>query len=80
MMDKDIFIRDLLMLYGDGDDIDAVDLQDLMLKHGLLVARPLTAEEAQQEWARQWDCGEGDPWNFYSDELKAILGREGFPS
>lgn len=74
-MDKDGFLRDLLIEYTGHDhgDIEGGWLQDLLVTHGFAVERPITEAECAEAWAQSWGYQPGDLYIAYTDEMKALL-------
>ena len=70
------FLKDLLEGYANGDwqDIDGGDMHAWLERHGLTYERPITEEEAQEEWAQEWDMKPGDLHSFMHPEIKALIG------
>ena len=54
-------------------DIDGYDMHEEMLRYGLLYDRPITEEEANQEWAKEWGIRPGGINAFKTDEFQAFL-------
>ena len=74
-MNKDVFLHELLVEYyaSEYGDIFGERLQDLLIKHGLVVERPITAMECKSEWAQEHGLKPGDVTAFQSQELKEFL-------
>ena len=75
MMDKDAFLRELLLNYYEHEclEIGGEDVHDLLLKHGFTVERPATAEECESDWAQDYGLNPGDVTAFQTQELKEFL-------
>lgn len=56
-------------------DIDGGSLYEALVRHGLCVERAITAEEAKEDWALDYDLREGDEGCFDSPELSALRQR-----
>jgi len=66
----------LLNAYLDGDctDMDGGDIQNLAVKAGLAVSRPVTQEDIDgSENMQEWDLEPGDTWFFLTPELLALM-------
>lgn len=76
-MNINAFVVELIETYRDHHcgDIDGATVQDLLLKHGLCVERPITKEEAEEEWAEAFDIEEGDTAVVDSEEFAALKRR-----
>ena len=76
-MNKDGFLRDLLNDYIEGDynDVDGGTLHELLLKHGFTVERPITAAEAEEDWAREYCLHAGDVNSMRTPEMIALLEK-----
>jgi hypothetical protein len=72
-MNINAFVVELVAMYRAHDcmDIDGADFQELFVKHGLGIERPITAEEAGQVWY-EWDAEEGDLCVMDSEEFAAL--------
>lgn len=72
------FLGDLLRTYSSGGhmDLDGCDVQDLLDKHKLTTPQPLTAEQAEEEWAQEYDMQEGDIGHIYTPLMKEILRND----
>ena len=68
----------ILRLYWDNDccDLAGEDLQDLAVKCGLAIERPITEEELKEDSrAYEYGCEPGDTWVFPTDETTQLLKR-----
>ena len=77
-MDIRGFVRELFDLTADGLDIDGSDFEEAARKHGLIEQRALTAEQIADDagpW-HEYECKQGDPWNFRSPALIALLDKD----
>jgi hypothetical protein len=54
------FAGEIVRRSRDGLDIDGGELQELLIKHGLMVEAPATAEDCAMEWAQEWGICPGD--------------------
>lgn len=77
MFDPKAFIEEVLAV----EMIDGGDVQALAVTHGLLVSRPLTAEQIAEDgpW-HEWGCKEGDGWLFPTDAYKAWIAQQTEPA
>ena len=70
-MDVGAFAKTLLQYAFDGEDITGADIQQLGIKHGLLVEVPYGPDKhGEHEFAEH-----GDLWHVYSPEFEAFLRK-----
>lgn len=62
------FLGDLLQSYREGDhmDLDGCDVQDLLVKHGLMYETKATEADCEEEWCMDWGCEPGDTLYKYT--------------
>ena len=70
-----LFIGDLLDDYSEGSwqDIDGSFVQELLVKHGMVVEATLTEEDCDMEWAQNFDGEPGDTYNKWTPDTDAII-------
>ena len=56
-------------------DVDGCDLQEMLAKHGIIIKRPATEADCQEEWAQEWGIEVGDPIFVDSPEFIEVKAR-----
>ena len=83
MKEPDIngFLAALLRDYRERDwmDIDGGDLHEMLVSHGLYYERPITEEEAKEDWACEYGIEPGEVGIFPHDDIKALLDGDAAP-
>lgn len=72
------FVARFLRLYWDEDcgDVDGGSVQDMVVKCGLAIERPITAEDLKEDSRPvEYGCEIGDTWIFATEETTALLNR-----
>lgn len=72
------FTARLMRLYWEHDccDIDGGDLQEMAIKAGIAVERPVTQDDLERsDIMMQWGMKPGDPWVLASPELMALMEK-----
>ena len=72
------FTARLMRLYWQNDccDIDGEDIQEIVVKSGLAIERPVTAEDiANSDHMQEWGVEPGDTWVFPSPLLLDLLAE-----
>lgn len=74
-MSAETLAGSLLKVFLDGDllGLDCFDLQDLLVKHGLLYEAPATEEDCETEWAEDVGLKPGDTIYKPTDLGRACL-------
>jgi hypothetical protein len=72
-MDIAAFAKTLIGYAFEGSGADGGNIQDLAVKHGLLVETTYDPKEHGTD--ALWCSEPGDPWFVYSPEFKAFLGE-----
>lgn len=69
------FATDLLRDYvkHSHGDIDGADVQDMIVKHGLGIPRPITQAEIDSDLYEMYDPAAGDEIVVYSEEMLRLL-------
>ncbi len=76
MTPSEEFTARLLSSYWDNDscDVDGADIEDMAVKAGLAIERPVTQDDIDgSEHLQEWDMEPGDTWFFASPELLALM-------
>ena len=80
-MDIEAFAIDLVNFWREHDcmDIDGADFQGMLVKHGLVIERPATQEDCEEEWAQEYGTEIGDPVFLNSSEFIAAAKKAPTP-
>ncbi len=76
MTPSEEFTARLLSDYWDNDcgDMDGAEIQEMAVKSGLAIERPVTQEDIDGSTRMQeWDMEPGDLWTFATPELLALM-------
>lgn len=76
-MNLNAFVFDLVTLYREHDcmDMDGGDIQGMLVKHGLMIERPATEDDLEDESLRSFGVEPGDVILVYAEEFVALRSQ-----